>query len=198
MATGRQSRLSPPPLAASTTPSLSNPPHPLITTTTTTTTTSPPLTRHQPNSSSQQQSVSSSLGLGDPSVRISTASGSSALSRSASTALRDDLSDPPRPLKRPRLHSPDLDKQMKFESLTEPSELHESNGTSNSNVKNGIIKETTNGVSSSVVGNGAVKNGSRVNDQFFGHSREEVTRLIIQSLNDLGYKYASLPLATCS
>lgn len=81
---------------------------------------------------------------------------------------------------------------MKFESSTsdlgEPSDLHESNGTSSGNVKNGIIKEATNGVSSAFASNGAVKNGSQLSDQFFGHSREEVTRLIIQALNDLGYE----------
>ena len=82
---------------------------------------------------------------------------------------------------------------MKFESSTstdlgESSDLHESNGTSSGNIKNGFSKEATNGVSSSFVGNGAIKNGSRPSDQFFGHSREEVTRLMMQALNDLGYK----------
>ena len=82
---------------------------------------------------------------------------------------------------------------MKYESSTstdlgESADLHESNGTSSTNVKNGIIKETTNGVASSFAGNGEVRNGSRLSDQFFGHSREEVTRLMIQALNDLGYK----------
>jgi WD repeat-containing protein 26 len=81
---------------------------------------------------------------------------------------------------------------MKFESSTstdlgESSDLHDSNGTNSGNVKNGIIKEATNGVSSTFVGNGAVKNGSQLSDQFYGHSREEVTRLMIQALNDLGY-----------
>jgi hypothetical protein len=84
---------------------------------------------------------------------------------------------------------------MKFEGSTptdmaESSNLHDSNGTSSQTVKNGIVKETTNGVSSSLNGNGAaVRNGSRFSDQFFGHSREEVTRLMIQALNDLGYRY---------
>jgi hypothetical protein len=87
---------------------------------------------------------------------------------------------------------------MKYESTTstdlgEPSDLHEFNGTTSANVKNGTIKETTNGVSSTFAGNGAVRNGSGFNDEFFGHSREEVTRLIIQVLSDLGYRYL-LPL----
>jgi WD repeat-containing protein 26 len=82
---------------------------------------------------------------------------------------------------------------MKYESSTsadlgESTDLHESNGTGSANVKNGIIKETTNGVTSIFAGNGAVRNGSQMSDQFFGHSREEVTRLMIQALNDLGYK----------
>jgi len=83
---------------------------------------------------------------------------------------------------------------MKFEGSTpvdtaESSNLHDSNGTGTQTVKNGILKETTNGVSSALNGNGAtVRNGSRFSDQFFGHSREEVTRLMIQALNDLGYR----------
>ena len=83
---------------------------------------------------------------------------------------------------------------MKFESSTptdmaESPNLHDSNGTGSQSVKNGILKETTNGVSSSLNGNGTtVRNSARFSDQFFGHSREEVTRLIIQALNDLGYR----------
>jgi hypothetical protein len=119
-----------------------------------------------------------------------TSTASSGVSRTASTALLDDHTDPPRPRKRPRHHiSSDL--EMKFENsasqdITDNADLHESNG-SNTNVKNGIVKETTNGVSPSR--NGAVRNGARFSDRFFGHSRTEVARLMIQALNDLGYSY---------
>ena len=188
MATGRHSPHSSPSLAVSTTTPSSTPP-PLSTNTTITVTS--PVIRQQPNP--LQHILPPSSAIGEPFARISTSSGSSAVSRSASTALRDDLPDSPRPRKRPRLQSSDRETQMKFESSTstdlgESSELLESNGTSSGNVRNGIIKEATNGVSSSFVGNGAIKNGSRPSDQFFGHSREEVTRLMMQALNDLGYK----------
>jgi hypothetical protein len=82
---------------------------------------------------------------------------------------------------------------MKFESSTpidnnDNAGLHEPNGTSVNTLKNGIVKESTNGVSSPLLGNGALRNDSPLDDHFFGHSREEVTRLMIQTLNDLGYK----------
>jgi hypothetical protein len=189
VATGRHSRPSSPSLAISA-PSSSPPPLPPH---------SPfaatfPLIRQQQSNSSQQSPTSSSP-IGDPSARILTSTGLSGVSRSSSTALRDDLPDSPRPRKRPRLQSSsDLDSPMKFENSTstdvgEISDVHESNGTSSTNIKNGIVKETTNGVSPTFTGNGTVQNGSRVNDNFFGHSREEVTRLMIQTLNDLGYRY---------
>lgn len=90
---------------------------------------------------------------------------------------------------------------MKFESstsqdLAESSDLRESNGSSSPTIKNGVVKETTNGVSPTYNGTGAVRNGSRFNDQFFGHSREEVARLMIQALNDLGYTYRPTSLAS--
>jgi hypothetical protein len=86
---------------------------------------------------------------------------------------------------------------MKFESSTASSdqpaspEMREANGTSSlSIVKNGIVKET-NGVSSATK-NGATANGSRFSDVFFGHSRQEVTRLMIQAMDDLGYSYFAI------
>ena len=85
---------------------------------------------------------------------------------------------------------------MKFDSTTsadvdEAPNMTESNGSASPSAKNGILKDATNGVSSSFAGNGAFRNGSHQNDRFFGHSRQEVTRLIIQTLNDLGYSYLS-------
>ena len=81
---------------------------------------------------------------------------------------------------------------MKFEGSTSSdvgdNDLRESNGINTAAVKNGLLKETSNGVSPSFTENGMVQNGSRVDDNFFGHSREEVTRLVIQALNDLGYR----------
>lgn len=82
---------------------------------------------------------------------------------------------------------------MKFESSTprdnsDTADLHEPNGANVATLKNGIVKESSNGVSLPFVGNSAVRNGPPLDDHFFGHSREEVTRLMIQTLNDLGYK----------
>ena len=149
MATGRHSRLSSPSLAGVTSgasPSTSPPP---FTTTTTSSPPSqpqpplPPFVRQQPNAA--QQTVTSFSAIGVTPARTLPLTGSSAVSRSASTALRDDLPDSPRPRKRPRLQSSDRETQMKFESSTstdlgESSELLESNGTSSGNVRNGITQ----------------------------------------------------------
>lgn len=123
-------------------------------------------------------------------------SGSGGVSRTVSTALDDDSTESPRPRKRPRLQVSALDSSMKFDNTTstdlgENPDMHESNGNAVANTKNGILKEATNGVSSGF-GNGTVRNGSHQSDRFFGHSRQEVTRLMIQALNDLGYSYVPL------
>jgi WD repeat-containing protein 26 len=81
---------------------------------------------------------------------------------------------------------------MNFDSfasteLDPEAEMHDPSRIPASAVKNGITKDSTNGVASSFATNGAVKNGTPVSDEFFGHSREEVTRLMIQALHDLGY-----------
>ena len=123
-----------------------------------------------------------------------------AASRSGSTALRDDPPESPRPRKRPRLQSHDFDKtpHMKPNSSAstevdpEP-DMHQQSRISNTTVKNGIAKDSTNGVASPFTTNGAIKNGTPVSDEFFGHSREEVTRLMIQALRDLGYPCSHFP-----
>jgi hypothetical protein len=171
VATGRHSPLSSPSLSLSATPPPTLPTLPT------------PSSIRQPQTQLNTPSASNTL----PPL---TSTASSGVSRTASTALLDDHADPPRPRKRPRHHT-SSDLEMKFENsasqdIADNADLHESNG-SNPNVKNGIVKETTNGVSSSR--NGAVRNGARFSDRFFGHSRQEVTRLMIQALNDLGYSF---------
>jgi len=188
VATGRRSDDSSPSLAISATSSTQSPPP----------SSSRRISAFSPSSTvvRQQQSFPSSSAIGDPSPHILPSAGSAGLNRSASTALRDDPPDSPRPRKRPRLtttSTSDLESTMKYEAdsstdVGEPSDTRESNGNDSKNVRNGKVKfESSNGVSSAVNGHGNVKNGSRPSDRFFGHSRQEVTRLIIQALNDLGY-----------
>ena len=146
----------------------------------------------QPNPTPTDPSVSRNL----TSVPTSSPRG---VGRTASTALPDDTTStsdlPSRPRKRPRLHPSDREEtNMKFEGSATPEraaspELREANGSGSAIVKNGIVKET-NGVSSSSR-NGTTTNGSRFSDVFFGHSRQEVTRLMIQAMNDLGYTYVT-------
>jgi hypothetical protein len=85
---------------------------------------------------------------------------------------------------------------MKFDSsasteIDQEIDMHDSSRISATTVKNGIAKDSTNGVALPFATNGAVKNGSPLSDEFFGHSREEVTRLMIQALHDLGYSYCA-------
>jgi WD repeat-containing protein 26 len=67
--------------------------------------------------------------------------------------------------------------------------MHEPSRISATTVKNGITKDSANGVAAPFATNGAVKTGAPLSDDFLGHSREEVTRLMIQALHDLGYSY---------
>lgn len=184
MATGRQSRHSSPSPSSSAVSSASLSLSGAL----------PLIHQHTPT----QPPLVSSTVPGNLSSQILPSSGSSGVSRTASVALHDEPTESPRPRKRPRLQVSDLDNSMKFDNTAstdagESSEVHESNGNSVANTKNGIMKETTNGVSSGF-GNGAVRNGSHQSDRFFGHSRQEVTRLMIQTLNDLGYSYESCAL----
>ena len=134
---------------------------------------------------------------GDPVAALDVSSPrSAATSRTASTALRDDPPESPRPRKRARLQSRDFDetRRLKFDSSAETeidpeADMHDSSRISATTVKNGIAKDSTNGVAPPIATNGAVKNGTPLNDEFFGHSREEVTRLMMQALHDLGYSY---------
>jgi hypothetical protein len=82
---------------------------------------------------------------------------------------------------------------MKFDNTASIDVADNPDGHSNGNtstVRNGIAKET-NGVST----NGAIHNGD-LGEDFFGHDRQEVTRLMIQALNDLGYTYTLFLLVT--
>lgn len=75
---------------------------------------------------------------------------------------------------------------------------HHSNGSAHSTLHKGTLSKSTNGHSSPTNGSSPVfRNGSSNGSpptlprakaaSFFGHDREEVTRLIIQGLLDLGY-----------
>ena len=123
-----------------------------------------------------------------------------AASRSVSTGALDDPPESPRPRKRPRLQSRELEKtpHLRLNSSTSTeldprADMHQSSRISTTNNKNGIKNDSTNGIASPFATNGAIKNGTPVSDEFFGHSREEVSRLMIQALRDLGYPYSRFP-----
>jgi len=78
-----------------------------------------------------------------------------------------------------------------------------SNGSSLSPVHKAALTNTTNGVShsptttngASSYTNGALSPSRAASPTYFGHDREEVTRLLIQSLRDLGYNSAAATLS---
>ena len=124
-----------------------------------------------------------------------------AASHSPPTGLLDDPPESPRPRKRPRLQSHEFGKNphLKFNSsasteLDPRADMHQSSSRISATAnKNGIKKDSTNGIASPFATNGAIKNGTPVSDEFFGHSREEVSRLMIQALRDLGYLSSRFP-----
>jgi len=77
-----------------------------------------------------------------------------------------------------------------------------SNGSSLSPLHKAALTNTTNGVShsqnstngTSSHSNGALSTSRAASPTYFGHDREEVTRLLIQSLRDLGYHGAASTL----
>jgi hypothetical protein len=80
---------------------------------------------------------------------------------------------------------------MQFDSssssdLGNPSDLFEPTGSAI--VKNGVYKETINGLLTRST-NGTSPNGLRRLEPYFGHSRQEVVRLMMQAMNDLGYTW---------
>ena len=56
---------------------------------------------------------------------------------------------------------------------------------------NSHIKTESNGSAASYTNGNSVPNGRPLPQTFFGHDREEVTRILIQSLTDLGYHGAA-------
>lgn len=80
------------------------------------------------------------------------------------------------------------------DSSTSNGSRHQSNGSTHSALHKGLYStSSTNGHSSPPIGTSAIfRNGSSTvpiskAQSFFGHDREEVTRLLIQGLTDLGY-----------
>lgn len=80
------------------------------------------------------------------------------------------------------------------DSSTSNGSRHQSNGSTHSTLHKGLYSNSTNGHSSPPIGTSSVfRNGSSSTipitkaSSFFGHDREEVTRLLIQGLTDLGY-----------
>ena len=75
---------------------------------------------------------------------------------------------------------------------------HYSNGSSRSPLQKATVSNTTNGHSPAANGaSSSYTNGSSPsivrakNSTFYGHDREEITRLLIQTLSDLGYHGAA-------
>lgn len=73
---------------------------------------------------------------------------------------------------------------------------HTPNGAGRSPSRKGLYSQTTNGQTSHTSSNGeSHSNGSgkpsALHSDYFGHDREEVTRILIQSLYDLGYHDAA-------
>ncbi|MCJ1424008.1 hypothetical protein MMC29_001895 [Sticta canariensis] len=102
------------------------------------------------------------------------------------------LSERPPSRKRRRFMSERM--RLDPDSSTSNGSRHQSNGSTHSSLHKGLYSTTTNGHSSPPLGTSSLfRNGSSSTipiakaPSFFGHDREEVTRLIIQGLTDLGY-----------
>ena len=82
------------------------------------------------------------------------------------------------------------------ESSSSNGPQHHANGSSTSTQKNGTSTSAnghtspTNGTASPIQ-NGFSKTDAKKHTPYFGHDREEVTRLLIQGLDDLGYQSAA-------
>jgi hypothetical protein len=78
-----------------------------------------------------------------------------------------------------------------------PSQAY-TNGSTRSSGPRSPLGKTSNGAShartesnGSYTNGGPVANGNAISTTFYGHDREEVTRILIQSLTDLGYHVAA-------
>lgn len=91
-----------------------------------------------------------------------------------------------------RLDNNDVSKRSRSPSQTY------TNGSTRSSGPRSPLGKTSNGAShtraesnGSYTNGGPVGNGNAVSTTFYGHDREEVTRILIQSLTDLGYHGAA-------
>jgi WD40 repeat protein len=121
-------------------------------------------------------------------------------SRSGSPADRATASGK-HPRKRARLppdhDSIDARKTMRLDSAERTQQRPSTNGSSHNGSSphaNGSAKSDTNGYHTNGHGEGAAV-VTRNKEPFFGHDREEVTRILLQTLSDLGYRDAAQQLS---
>ena len=95
--------------------------------------------------------------------------------------------------KRPRLMSRDMRVDPDKSNSSSNGTRYHTNGSSLPSIQKALPSSTSNGYSHSTNGHSSYTNGSTAvttkqrPPSYFGHDREEVSRLIIQALNDLGY-----------
>ncbi|MCJ1438090.1 hypothetical protein MMC27_007477 [Xylographa pallens] len=116
--------------------------------------------------------------------------GSANAERPAAGPRRDTPSSP----KRPRLMSRDMRNDLEKSTSSSNGIRYHTNGSSLPTLQKGATSTTSNGFAESTNGdstphtNGSTPVTARARPlTYFGHDREEVARLLIQGLNDLGY-----------
>ncbi|MCJ1395356.1 hypothetical protein MMC18_008240 [Xylographa bjoerkii] len=116
--------------------------------------------------------------------------GSANTGRPAAGPRRDTPSSP----KRPRLMSRDMRNDLEKSTSSANGTRYHTNGSSLPTLQKSASSTTSNGFSGSINGgsafytNGSTPVTARARPlTYFGHDREEVARLLIQGLNDLGY-----------
>lgn len=120
-------------------------------------------------------------------------------SRLASPSTRDTASGP-QARKRVRVHddiaSAEDEKTMRLDPAERTQQRPSTNGSSQNGSSpphtNGSVKSDTNGYHTNGHAGGTV---ARNKEPFFGHDREEVTRILLQTLSDLGYRDAAKQLS---
>lgn len=88
---------------------------------------------------------------------------------------------------------------LRVDSDDQDDTMDASNGMSRSQYSNGDAATTANGTSSKAALNGSSQKEARAASRpstYFGHDREEVTRLLIQTLSDMGYQDVAENLST--
>lgn len=122
---------------------------------------------------------------GSPSTDRATASGKHPRKRARVPAENDSIGD---------------ERTMRLDSTERTQQRPSTNGSSHNGSSpqtNGSVKSETNGYHTNGHVEGSVGEVGRVqnNEPFFGHDREEVTRILLQTLSDLGYRDAAKQLS---